>query len=346
MLYYYISGVNALNISNIAIVSMGIIFYNLYNLLPTNLRGIDSLSVIDTFLLLSILVFTISIQVMTDYILHIVEFIDNYIPQLEYKKEVYIVYRFIIVSSFLITVLRFTYTYLGYCRKEYMVSCKEYVKHLVTVGNLDSNNRNSLYSFIKVVSKFILTSVSWNLYTFTKNMDYHWFIVTYIGVWLIYSFLSLIVDINCLITSLQGITPIIGFDNPMLTCGPIEFWRKWNILIQSLLKQCVYIPLRDARVNRYIVVCITFVASSLFHELQYKFSFKEYKLGYASRFFILQGIACCAERLILYRLPYIIKLILSNAWLVFTGQILIDIWDNNGMFKAIGYFVYNYSMVF
>ena len=164
----------------------------------------------------------------------------------------------------------------------------------------------------------------------------------------IYLFLALVIDIGGVLVLAQGVEPIIGFNNPMFgSSSPSDMWgRRWNMQMHGILKRSCFLPLVKRGVPKQLAGFATFVASAVYHELQFRFTFPgSYAWGRASLFFLLQGLLCVLEALI-YRavppvsaaakaVPHGIKCIATTLLMIATSELFVSIWREGGMFDAI-----------
>lgn len=123
-------------------------------------------------------------------------------------------------------------------------------------------------------------------------LDHVW-----IQLMLIWLFLSMTVDVGCLMLEAQGFAPIAVFDNPVFTSTSARiFWgKKWNLQVTTSFKRCVFVPLAKLQLPNAVAAFLTFFASGLFHEYQFVLSFPTYPLGRISQFFVLHGLLCAAD---------------------------------------------------
>jgi len=122
----------------------------------------------------------------------------------------------------------------------------------------------------------------------------------FVHLMMIYLFLSMLMDIGCLLLEVQGFSPLVAFANPIFdTRSPRDFWgKKWNLQVTTTLKRCVFIPLRKfVGVPASIAAILTFIASGAFHEYQFLLSFQSYTLGSITFFFGLHAFFAFGETL-------------------------------------------------
>ena len=98
----------------------------------------------------------------------------------------------------------------------------------------------------------------------------------YTYIWALYVFLGVAVDVGALPTLLKGISPMPGFDNPLLasTCSRELWGSRWNMSIHTLIKRSVFKPVAFSMGLGHVVGSIsTFLASGLLHEYIFALQF-------------------------------------------------------------------------
>ncbi|XP_010449475.1 PREDICTED: LOW QUALITY PROTEIN: probable long-chain-alcohol O-fatty-acyltransferase 7 [Camelina sativa] len=93
------------------------------------------------------------------------------------------------------------------------------------------------------------------------------------------------------------------FHEPYLATSLQDFWgRRWNLIVSSTLRACVYIPVRRACQSvmssdyaMLIGVFATFVVSGVAHEVVFFYITREVPTGEVALFFVLHGVCTVAE---------------------------------------------------
>ena len=82
------------------------------------------------------------------------------------------------------------------------------------------------------------------------------------------------VDIARGLARLFGIELSVNFDQPYLSAGVREFWRRWHISLSTWLRDYLYIPLggnRKGRTRTYINLMLTMLLGGLWHGASWNF---------------------------------------------------------------------------
>lgn len=88
----------------------------------------------------------------------------------------------------------------------------------------------------------------------------------------LYSDFSGGIDLVIGLSGVLGVKMHENFDAPFLSQSFQEFWRRWHMTLGSWLKDYVYIPLggnRKGKVRKALNLVITFLASGIWHGVQY-----------------------------------------------------------------------------
>jgi len=115
---------------------------------------------------------------------------------------------------------------------------------------------------------------------------------SFIHLFMIYFFLSLLIDVGSLLLLVQGYQPLAAFDDPLFsTRNTRDFWgRRWNLQVTTAFKRMVFDPLRKKlQLSPALAASLTFVVSGLFHEYQFVLSMPTYSLGTISVFFVMHA---------------------------------------------------------
>ncbi len=75
------------------------------------------------------------------------------------------------------------------------------------------------------------------------------------------------------IGGLLGIRLSTNFVHPNFTTNIADFWRQWHITLHDWLKDYIYKPLREKKVNKTIAVFLVFIASGIWHGPNWNFIF-------------------------------------------------------------------------
>jgi len=171
----------------------------------------------------------------------------------------------------------------------------------------------------------------------------------------IYLYLALVIDIGGFLVLLQGVEPIAGFNNPIFgSSTPTDMWgRRWNMQMHGILKRACFLPLVKRGAPKQLAGFATFVASAIYHELQFGFAFPGYTYGQGSLFFLLQGVLCVLEALVYKAVPDAgksvprpIKCALTTLLMTTTSELFVGIWRHSGMFDAMGSLLITVSCTF
>lgn len=76
------------------------------------------------------------------------------------------------------------------------------------------------------------------------------------------------------IAKLLGFDIINNFNQPYLSIGITDFWRRWHISLSRWLRDYIYIPLGGSRCSKfrnYLNIIITFLVSGIWHGANYTF---------------------------------------------------------------------------
>lgn len=95
-----------------------------------------------------------------------------------------------------------------------------------------------------------------------------------------------------------GIHLPYNFDSPYQSKSITEFWKRWHITLNSLLRQLIYIPLggnRKGTLRTYFNVIAVFLISGLWHGASWTFIL----------WGLFHGVISCLERLLRKYLEYI-----------------------------------------
>lgn len=68
-----------------------------------------------------------------------------------------------------------------------------------------------------------------------------------------------------------GIDLMRNFERPYFSKSIKEFWRKWHISLSTWFRDYIYIPLGGNKNKKYLNLCITFLASGLWHGANWTF---------------------------------------------------------------------------
>jgi len=219
-----------------------------------------------------------------------------------------------------------------------------------------------MYILLRLVALSLVTSISHpfqarpaTAYAQTLDMgavgDAVGFVVDFalVQLMMIYLFLSLLLDIGCLLLEAQGFTPLTAFANPIFdTRSPRDFWgKKWNLQVTATLKRCVFIPMRKLLgVPSSVAAIATFLFSGLFHEYQFILSFPNYKLGAISYFFGMQALFAFGETIYtsvlgktgvssVFGVPYWVQSLVIIFIFSPTIPYFSNIWLDEGMFDVM-----------
>ena len=169
-------------------------------------------------------------------------------------------------------------------------------------------------------------------------------------------FLGFVLDVGALLTLLNGVQPIKPFHEPLTTSTSFKnaWGERWNMVVHSYLKSCVYKPCLRVGIPKLPTAVITFFASGLLHEYMYMLhNAASYEFGKVCMFFVSMGGLMVLEQ---YLLAPIVPAPLKQAWArlpgIVTGTILALLscvsfdplymasWRKSGMLRAMaGLFV-------
>ncbi|KAL5716273.1 hypothetical protein ACHQM5_017989 [Ranunculus cassubicifolius] len=115
------------------------------------------------------------------------------------------------------------------------------------------------------------------------------------------------------------------FEDPYFATSLQDFWgRRWNLMISSILRHTVYLPIRRSW-GIVVGLVMTFLVSGLMHELIYFYTSRVRPTWEVTCFFVLQGLCTALEIMAKkkfgqkWRLPLIISGPLTVAFVVITA---------------------------
>lgn len=73
------------------------------------------------------------------------------------------------------------------------------------------------------------------------------------------------------IAGLLGIKLSRNFYHPFYTTNIADFWRQWHITLHEWLKDYIYIPLREKKINKIVAVYVVFIVSGIWHGAAWNF---------------------------------------------------------------------------
>ncbi|KAF8409657.1 hypothetical protein HHK36_005735 [Tetracentron sinense] len=109
--------------------------------------------------------------------------------------------------------------------------------------------------------------------------------------------------VAALARSLLGLELEPQFDEPYLSTSLQDFWgRRWNLMVSSILRPTVYVPIRSiskrvmgSRCAPLPAVLCTFIVSGLMHELIFFYLGRQKTTWEVTWFFVLHGICLAME---------------------------------------------------
>lgn len=153
-----------------------------------------------------------------------------------------------------------------------------------------------------VAMKVVLVAVIVSIYRFREDLHPGLIIALYCAH--LYLGIELLLAITVVpVRTILGLDIEPEFDEPYLATSLQDFWgRRWNLMVTSILRPTVYIPLRKlstpvlGRAHSLVpAVMATFLVSGLMHEIIYYYWTRASPTGEVSCFFILQGVALVCE---------------------------------------------------
>jgi hypothetical protein len=120
--------------------------------------------------------------------------------------------------------------------------------------------------------------------------------------WILYWIAGSLFDIcSYFVEMILGIHLDSNFDRPYLSSTFAEFWgKRWNLVISSLLKETIYIPVLKTLHSRSIAVFASFLTSSIMHELMFFYLTDQTPLLWF-KFFFINGCFSILEAYILQK---------------------------------------------
>ncbi|KAI5674742.1 hypothetical protein M9H77_15106 [Catharanthus roseus] len=163
--------------------------------------------------------------------------------------------------------------------------------------------RFQIFGFSALIAvKVVLFGVIVNLYRFTADLN-AWFILT-LNCFHVYLGVELVLAITAVpVRAILGLEIEPQFNEPYLATSLQDFWgRRWNLMVTSILRPAIYLPVRDLckRVlgRTYSLapaIMATFFVSGLMHEIIYYYVTRESPTWEVTSFFVLHGFAVCCE---------------------------------------------------
>ncbi|XP_044474167.1 probable long-chain-alcohol O-fatty-acyltransferase 5 [Mangifera indica] len=186
-------------------------------------------------------------------------------------------------------------------------------------------------NFLKLAIKIALLVMLLLVY------DYRQYLLPYLVLVLycchVYLELEILLALGAIPAHIFGLVIEPQFNEPYLATSLQDFWgRRWNLVVSSILRPTVYIPVRrisscviGKRWGRSLAVVATFVVSGLMHELIYYHVIRVPPTGEATQFFVLHG-GCVAVEILVkealadrWQLPPLVSRLCTVAFLAVTG---------------------------
>ncbi|KAG8365122.1 hypothetical protein BUALT_Bualt18G0071500 [Buddleja alternifolia] len=150
--------------------------------------------------------------------------------------------------------------------------------------------------------KFILLGVIIYLYKYREYI--HPYIVLALYCCHVYLGVELVLAVTAVpVRAVLGLELEPQFNEPYLATSLQDFWgRRWNLMVTSILRPTVYLPVR--RICTRIIgerwallpaILATFVVSGLMHEVIYYYLSRAYPTWEVTWFFVLHGLVVAAE---------------------------------------------------
>ncbi|MBN1419896.1 MAG: MBOAT family protein, partial [Planctomycetes bacterium] len=159
--------------------------------------------------------------------------------------------------------------------------------------------------------------------------------------WQIYFDFSGYTDMARGIARLIGIRLMLNFDNPYLSAGLGEFWRRWHISLSTWFRDYVYIPLggnRRGSVRREINMAAAMVISGLWHGAAWTYVL--WGAVHAAGRTLTRGLEATSlwrERVPRIAKQLIVFAIVSFAWIFFRAETIGDAWLIIGRIFSFGW---------
>ena len=116
-------------------------------------------------------------------------------------------------------------------------------------------------------------------------------------------------------------------DYPFLSKSIREFWgRRYNRLVGTLLKESIFDPIRRLPYSSSMIAALaSFIMSGILHAHVAVGAFGASSPLPSFIFFILQGIACCAEVICPFTLPKPLGILFTHAFLLVTAPLYVGL---------------------
>lgn len=177
--------------------------------------------------------------------------------------------------------------------------------------------------FLPSATKAALLSVLISSYRFKDTI--HPYLLLAIYSLHLYLALELVLAAAAVIASLllpRGLQLEPQFDAPYLSTSLTDFWgRRWNIMVSSILRPSVYLPVRS-RCGRPAGVLATFFVSGLMHEFMFWYITLAPPTGEVTAFFEIHAVCVVAEevaRRLGWRFPAPLATPLTLGFVAATG---------------------------
>ena len=115
-------------------------------------------------------------------------------------------------------------------------------------------------------------------------------------------------------------------DFPIFSLSLRSFWgQRYNRFVSTVLKESVFEPICWKYSSQSMAALITFIVSGLFHvHMVFVASADVEHLFPTFIFFFLHGVACYLEGYIPNQFPVLLRWLLTNAFLLLTGPLVLD----------------------
>lgn len=181
------------------------------------------------------------------------------------------------------------------------------------------------YMIILIVTKILVNHLiyRWSISCET-DVTYRRILIFYISL----STTSFILDIEMILVRIltrETYTVETYCDFPLLSVSLREFWgRRYNRIVQTVLKESLFEPIRLECSSSTIGALSTFIISGILHVHVWYTAFNgEASMFSAFMFFLLHGIACSIEANLKMKIPKPIGWIITQTFLLITSPLLI-----------------------
>lgn len=183
-----------------------------------------------------------------------------------------------------------------------------------------------------VATKVVLLAVIVSIYRFREEL--HPGVIVALYCFHVYLGVELTLAITAVpVRTILGLEIEPQFNEPYLATSLQDFWgRRWNLMVTSILRPSVYIPVRElsARVlgtahSLVPAVMATFLVSGLMHEIIYYYLTRVRPTWEVTCFFLLHGVAVVCEIGLKkalngrWRLPRLVSGALTLGFVAITG---------------------------